>query len=75
MEKKEEKTRVRKEYSRDGSAQKMMSFRVDNDLLPFLSRSRNKGRYLNNLVRKAMEQALNDPDWNPEEMDIDYYMP
>lgn len=75
MEKNEEKKRVRKAYSKNGSAQTMMSFRVDNDLLKFLGLSKNKGRYINNLVRKAMEEAMNDPDWNPEEMDIDYYMP
>ncbi|MDD6552138.1 MAG: hypothetical protein PUF37_00925 [Prevotellaceae bacterium] len=32
--------------------QKLMSFRCDEDLLPYLKTKRNKGRYINTLIRK-----------------------
>lgn len=54
MNEKEEKTRVRKEYNKVGSSQKMMSFRVDNELLDWLQSRGNKGRYINDLVRADM---------------------
>lgn len=47
----EEKVRVRKEYGKHGErTQKMMSFRVDNDLIEWLESQPNKGRYINNLI-------------------------
>ena len=43
--------RVRKEYGKKGErTQKMMSFRVDNDLIEWLESQPNKGRYINNLI-------------------------
>lgn len=35
--------------------QKMMSLRIDNDLLPWLEKQPNKGRYINNLIRQDIE--------------------
>lgn len=47
----EEAVRVRKEYGKKGErTQKMMSFRVDNDLIEWLESQPNKGRYINNLI-------------------------
>lgn len=47
----EERERVRKEYGKKGErTQKMMSFRVDNDLIEWLESQPNKGRYINNLI-------------------------
>lgn len=49
--KQEEKERVRKEYGKKGErTQKMMSFRVDNDLIEWLESQPNKGRYINTLI-------------------------
>lgn len=47
-----EKVRVRKEYSRDGVSQKMMTFRVDLDVLEMLAHAPNKGRLINDAVRE-----------------------
>ena len=47
----EEQQRTRKEYAKKGErSQKMMSFRVDNDLIDWLESQTNKGRYINNLI-------------------------
>lgn len=47
----EETVRVRKEYGKKGErTQKMMSFRVDNDLIEWLESQPNKGRYINTLI-------------------------
>lgn len=44
--------RVRKAPVPNGSqSQKMMNFRLDLDLLPWLNTKPNKGRYLNDLIR------------------------
>lgn len=52
MKEKEQKERVRKAYASKGTrSQKMMSFRVDNDLHLWLDSQPNKGRYINDLVR------------------------
>ena len=59
-EKKEPKERTRKLYAARGErAQKMMSFRVDNDNLEWLEQQANKGRYINNLIAedRAKSQA------------------
>lgn len=57
MEKKERKSTatVRKASRKGEVTQKMVSFRLDNDLGEFLDQQCNKGRYLNDLVRKDME--------------------
>lgn len=53
---KEEKARVRKEYAKGGSSQKMMTLRVDLDLMDWLTGQPNKGRYINNLIRADWER-------------------
>lgn len=56
-EEKEIKERSRKEYSKHGTrSQKMMSFRLDNDLEDWIKNQSNKGRYINNLIRLDMER-------------------
>lgn len=52
----EEKTRTRREYAKDGTRnQKLMTFRLDNELSEWLTSQPNKGRYINELIRKDME--------------------
>lgn len=47
----ETKERTRKVYAARGErAQKMMSFRVDNENWEWLVQQANKGRYINNLI-------------------------
>lgn len=53
-EKKEEKERVRKEWKHGERTQKMMAFRVDNELLEWLESQGNKGRYINKLIKADM---------------------
>lgn len=55
-EKKEEKVRVRKERATGERTQKMMTFRVDNELLDWLESQTNKGRYINNLIKADKER-------------------
>lgn len=53
----EKRTQPRKAYAPDGQkSQKMMAFRVDNDLLDWLDSQPNKGRYINNLIRTDKER-------------------
>jgi len=55
--KKEEKERMRKAYAPKGErSQKMMSFRVDNEVSEWLSHQPNKGRYINDLIAADMMQ-------------------
>lgn len=55
----ETKERMRKAYAPKGErSQKTMSFRLDNDLLSWLSQQPNKGRYINELIRCDMQQAM-----------------
>lgn len=51
----EEKKQLRKKYAAAGErGQKMVSFRLDNDLAEWLAGKPNKGRYINNLIRENM---------------------
>lgn len=53
----EKRTQPRKAYAPDGQkSQKMMAFRVDNDLLDWLNSQPNKGRYINDLIRADMNR-------------------
>lgn len=55
----EEKKQQRKKYAAAGErGQKMVSFRLDNDLAEWLAGKPNKGRYLNNLIREHWKQCL-----------------
>lgn len=59
MEEKETKQKqTRRKYSADGErGQKMICFRLDNDLNEWLQRQLNKGRYINNLIRAHMDNV------------------
>ena len=68
---KEERERVRKEYSKEGRSQKHMGFRIDFDVVEILAKVENKGRLINQLVRewaKAKNRDESgediDPAWN-----------
>ena len=69
-EKEEKKTQTRKAYGKERS-QKMMSFRVDNDLQDWLEKQANKGRYINNLIRTHWKEMLHrrgeDKEYWPDE--------
>lgn len=68
MEEKEKQTR--KKYAKRGTRdQKMMSFRVDGEVARFLERVSNKGRFINDLIRRAMVEPAQweDPDLDPDE--------
>lgn len=54
---KEKKERTRREYAKGGSAQKMMSFRLDNELSEWLKTIANKGRLINELLKKERERC------------------
>lgn len=73
----EKKERQRKEYAKGGSSQKMMAFRADSDVVEILAKVANKGRLLNELVKRwaTHRQDFNDPDAPPEENDTHQYEP
>jgi len=51
----EKEAQRRKRYSEDGTrGQKMMSFRLDNELGTWLDQQDNKGRYINELIAADM---------------------
>lgn len=55
-EKEEKKRQERRKYSARGEkGQKMMAFRIDLDLIDWLKRQANMGRYINNLIRTHMD--------------------
>lgn len=62
--KKEEKERIRKAYGKKGErTQRMMAFRVDQELIPWLDSQANKGRYINDLIaadKQRKTRAIND---------------
>lgn len=52
MSESEKEKQQRKKYAAAGQrGQKMMSIRIDNDLVDWLNQQRNKGRYINDLIR------------------------
>lgn len=68
----------RKSRSKNGErTQKMMTFRVDNDVAAILAAARNKGRLINNVIREwARTHPLMEPqDYPPEENNLDDYLP
>ena len=69
----EQKERLRKVYAKNGSAQKMMTFRADVDVVAILANVANKGRLLNNLVKEwaaAHRPLAVDHDDPPEDNNI-----
>lgn len=73
----QKKERLRKEYAKGGSSQKMMAFRADADVIEILSKVANKGRLINDLVKRwaAHPDHLADPDAPPEENDTHDWEP
>ena len=73
----QKKERLRKEYAKGGSSQKMMAFRADSDVVEILSKVANKGRLINDLVKRwaARPDYLADPDAPPEENDTHDWEP
>ena len=76
----EEKKRVRKVYSKNGTAQKMMSFKIDIENVEALQTVANKGRLINELIadwlasRKPIkDESMDDED--PAIHDLTYYQP
>lgn len=67
----QKKERLRKEYAKGGSSQKMMAFRADSDVVEILATVANKGRLINDLVKRwaTHRPDFNDPDSPPEEND------
>lgn len=56
--KKEEKGRVRKAYAADGErSQRPMSFRLDTENVEWLNQQPNKGRYINELIKRDRERC------------------
>lgn len=68
--------RERKAYKWGQRTQKMMSFKVDLDLVECLNTVRNKGRLINNLLREYFEKPAPplDEDTDPSENDLVEYM-
>lgn len=69
----EQKERLRKEYAKNGSAQKMMTFRADVDVVAILANVANKGRLLNNLVKEwaaAHQSMAVEHDDPPEDYNV-----
>lgn len=68
--------RIKKKWSWGKQTQKMMSFKIDIDLAERMTQEANKGRLINNLLRKhyGLQEPADDEDANPAEHDIEEYM-
>ena len=66
----------RKQYAKRGERDsKMVAFRADGDVIKYLERAANKGRLINELVKKwARAQEWYDPDTSPDENLIEEHM-
>lgn len=55
MNSEETKKQERKQYAKRGErSQKMVTFRLDNDLVDYLENLPNKGRFINDCIRAAI---------------------
>lgn len=70
----EKKPQKRKAYSKDGLASKMMSFRLDKELIEPLQGVKNKGRLINELL-KAYLRSRNKFQDESQPTAIDDYEP
>lgn len=62
MTKKKTEGRIRKDFDhKNGRTQKMMSFRLDLDIVDWLGNVQNKGRLINELLRQAMTDTSSEP--------------
>ena len=50
----------RRKKSQNGSSQKACLFKIDNELLGWLDKQKNKGRYINELIRRDMQASDGD---------------
>lgn len=74
----EENKQQRKKYAKKGErSQKMVTFRLDNDLVTWLERQANKGRFINNAIRTLLNLKAGynrfDEDASPDENLIEEY--
>lgn len=51
---KQDAVRIKKEWKHGVRTQKMMSFKIDLDLIEYLNTKPNKGRYINELIAADM---------------------
>lgn len=59
-EEQEKQQRTRRTYAKRGQrSQTMMSFRIDNELIEWLTSQHNMGRYINELIKMDMKHELN----------------
>ena len=59
-EEQEKQLRTRRTYAKRGTrSQTMMSFRIVNDLIEWLTSQHNMGRYINELIEEDMKHVLN----------------
>lgn len=59
-EEQEKQQRTRRMYAKRGTrSQTMMSFRIDNELIEWLTSQHNMGRYINELIKADMKHVLN----------------
>lgn len=63
----ENKKQEKKKLAKGGRTQTMFNFRLDNDLRLLLEGVENKGRFINNLIRRALVYGENDRPPKPEE--------
>lgn len=67
------KEEVKQERQKGGKrgerTQTMRCFRIDNDLLPLLDMQANKGRFVNNVLRAALQGPSRPMDERPEEFE------
>lgn len=57
----DEKKQERKAYAKRGQrSQKMTTFRLDNDLIEYLEREENKGRFINEALRLRFKRLYGD---------------
>lgn len=75
----EENKQQRKKYAKKGErSQKMVTFRLDNDLVTRLERQANKGRFINDAIRALLNHKEGgkikfDEDASPDENLIEEY--
>lgn len=61
MKKKEETERLRRQYTKGGRGQTMVTFRLDNENAEWLNAQSNKGRAINNLIAAARAKGAGEP--------------
>lgn len=72
MEEKTKKPGVRKDNIKRGQrTQKMMSFRIDDEVQDILNKVTNKGRLINDLIKEWWKSRnIEEHDYSPEENEV-----